>query len=390
MRRTNDPKVAILTNMIAPARIPIFSGLADHFDLMVLHGGTESNRDSWNGLERNLPKAKVIKAWGWQIHKIRRENGQPFDQLFTHITPGYLWHLLRFGPEAIVSSEMGFRTLIALAYGTLFRTPVWVWWGGTCHTERGIGLTKTWVRSFISHWARHWISYGESSTEYLLTLGIRRERILQIQNAADERRFLSPAAPQFKIQVRPVLLYVGQLIARKGIEALLKAAAILQREGREFSLLLVGNGRNKVALQRLAVDLGLQNVYFRPALPPDRMPAVYRSGDILVFPTLEDVWGLVANEAVLSGLTVLCSKYAGCAQELFPPQNIFDPENTEEFTRKLRDILCGRLPNPDPARLLTTQQIVESLIHALESSLDERTQASAHDGPAGDLGAAKY
>jgi glycosyltransferase involved in cell wall biosynthesis len=389
MQITNHPKVAILTNMIAPARIPIFAGLADHFDLMVLHGGFESNRGSWNGLETNLPNAKVIKAWGVQIRILRRENGQIFDQLYTHITPGYLWHLLRFGPDAIVSTEMGFRTLIALAYGTLFMRPVWVWWGGTCHTERKIGLAKTWVRGLISRWARHWISYGESSTEYLLTLGIRRQRILQIQNAVDEKHFLSPAEPQFKIQVRPVLLYVGQLIARKGIEALLKATARLQREGYEFSILLVGNGRDKVALQRLAADLGLQNVHFRQALSPDKMPAVYRSGDILVFPTLEDVWGLVANEAVLSGLTVLCSKYAGCAQELFSAQNIFDPENSEDFTRKLRDALHGRLPKSDPARLNTTQQIVKVLIHAFESSLDERTQAPAHDGIAGDLGAAK-
>jgi len=390
MRKPNHSKVAILTNIIAPARIPIFSGLADHFDLMVLHGGTESNRDSWNGLETKLPNAKVIKAWGFQIRILRRENGQIFDQLYTHITPGYLWHLLRFRPDAIVSSEMGFRTLLALAYGTLFRKPVWIWWGGTRHTERKIGMAKTWVRSLISRWALHWISYGESSTEYLLALGINRQSIRQIQNAVDERRFLSPAEPLFKFHLRPVLLYVGQFVARKGVEALLKAATILQREGREFSLLLVGNGRDKVALQRLAVDLGLQNVSFRPALPPDKMPAVYRSGDILVFPTLEDVWGLVANEAVLSGLTVLCSKYAGCAQELFSPQSIFDPENSEEFTRKLRDSLCGHLPNPDPARLLTAQQIVETLIGALESSLDERAQAPAHDRPAGDLGAAKY
>jgi glycosyltransferase involved in cell wall biosynthesis len=389
MKRTNHPKVAILTNIIAPARIPVFSGLADHFDLMVLHGGTESNRDSWNGLDGNLPNAKVIKAWGWQIPIARREHGQVFDQLYTHITPGYLWHLLRFDPDAVVTSEMGFRTLLALAYGTLFRKQVWVWWGGTCHTERQIGMAKMCVRGLISRWASHWISYGESSTEYLLTLGIRRGRILQIQNAVDERRFLAPAEPQFQIGVGPVLLYVGQLIGRKGVQALLKAAAVLQSEGREFSLLLVGNGRDKEALQRLAADLQLQNVHFRPALPPDEMPAAYRSGDILVFPTLEDVWGLVANEAVLSGLTVLCSKYAGCAQELFSPQNIFDPENTEEFTRKLRDALCGRLPKPDPARLSTTPQIVQTLITALESSLGESTRAHGHDATVGNLGVAK-
>jgi glycosyltransferase involved in cell wall biosynthesis len=390
MRKTNQHRLAILTNIIAPARIPMFCGLAAHFDLMVLHGGIESNRDFWHDCDRNIPDARVVKAWGWQIRILRRENGQIFDLLYTHITPGYLWHLLRFNPDAIVTGEMGCRTLVALAYGTLFRKPVWIWWGGTCHTERNRGPVRAFVRRLISRWAQHWISYGQTSTEYLLTLGIHRERILQIQNAVDESAFLSPAEPQFRLKVRPVILHVGQLIARKGIENLLKAAAILQKEGHEFSLLLVGNGREKAALEALVADLDLQNVHFRRSLPPDKMPAVYRSGDILVFPTLEDVWGLVANEAVLSGLTVLCSKYAGCAQELFSSQNIFDPQNPDEFTAKLREALVGRLSKPDPARLLTTQQIVDTLIDDIESSLGRRTQTPAHHRTSDNLTAAKY
>jgi glycosyltransferase involved in cell wall biosynthesis len=389
MRKTNQHRLAILTNMVAPARMPLFSGLAEHFDLMVLHGGIESNRDSWKEGGAIIPNAKVIKAWGWQIPVARRENGQIFDNLYLHVTPGYLWHLLRFNPDAIVTGEMGCRTLVALAYGMIFRKPVWVWWGGTCHTERSRGPVKAWVRRLISGWAQHWISYGQTSTEYLLTLGIHRDRILQIQNSVDETLFLSPTEPQFQLNVKPVVLYVGQLIARKGIENLLKAATILQREGQEFSLLLVGNGRERAALEKLVEDLGLQNVHFCCSLPPDKMSAVYRSGDILVFPTLEDVWGLVANEAVLTGLTVLCSKYAGCAQELFSPQTIFDPQDMDEFTAKLRDALVGRLPKPDPARLLTTQQIVGNLIDALESSVDPSRQTPAHPQPTGNLGAAE-
>jgi glycosyltransferase involved in cell wall biosynthesis len=390
VRKIDQRRLAILTNMVAPARIPMFLGLAEYFDLMVLHEGIESNRDSWNDCDRRIPNARVVKARGWQIRMARRENGQIFDFLYTHITPGHLWHLLRFHPDAIVSVEMGCRTLVALAYGTLFGKPVWVWWGGTCHTERKRGLLKAWVRRLISRWAQRWISYGQTSTEYLLTLGIPRDRILQIQNAVDETAFLSPVEPQFSIKIKPVILQVGQLIARKGIENLLRAAATLQREGREFSLLLVGNGGEKTALEKLVRDLGLQNVHFRPALPPDRMPAVYRSGDILVFPTLEDVWGLVANEAVLSGLTVLCSKYAGCAEELFSPQNIFDPQNSEEFTAKLRDALSGRLPKSDPALLLTTRQIVDTLIDHIESSVDQHTQTPAHPRATGSLTSAKY
>jgi glycosyltransferase involved in cell wall biosynthesis len=374
---SNDrAKVAVLINMIAPARVPLYSGLAANFELLLLHGGIESNRDCWKDAERELQNAKVTQAWGWQIKIIKKEKGKFFDLQHVHFTPGYIWHLIRFGPDAVITNEMGFRTLVALSYGALFRKPVWVWWGGTLHTERRVGPARRALRWVISRWAQNWISYGESSTEYLLSCGIGRDRIFQTQNAADERRFATDAEPQFKLAPRPIVLHVGQFIARKGIELFLDAASCLQKEGQDFSLLFVGSGRDRQSLEQLAQRLGVKNVHFQSSQSPKNMPSVYRSADVLIFPTLEDVWGLVANEAILSGLPVLCSKYAGCAQELFHPENIFDPENKDEFIRKLRQAISGQLRQPDLSRLKTTPQIVGEMVRALESSLRQPPSTS--------------
>jgi hypothetical protein len=188
-------KVALLLNIIAPSRLRLYSVLAERFDLLILHGGTESNRDSWHGLEKALPNAQVKRAWGWQFHHAKKVAGEVFDEKFIHITPGFAADLLRFSPDVVVTNEMGFRTLIALAYGTLFRTPVWVWWGGTTHTERSNGRFRNAVRKVISLWAKHWISYGQSSTEYLIRWGVKPERILESQNGIDEQQFQEEAAP---------------------------------------------------------------------------------------------------------------------------------------------------------------------------------------------------
>ena len=358
-------KLALLTNMIAPYRIPIYSILADQFDLLILHGGKEANRDSWSGLENALPNAKVVRAWGWQIRYAKKVNGEVFDEKFIHITPGFLWHLLRFRPDTIISNEMGLRSMIALAYGTVFRKPVWIWWGGTLHSERGIGAFRKVLRKAFSWLADRWITYGRTSTEYLLSLGVKRERILQSQNAVDEERFKARVEPAWTIEPRPVVLHVGQFIERKGVGSLLEAVASLQQQGREFSLLLVGGGRDKQALERRAQTLGLRNVHFQPAQPPDKMPSVYHSADLVVFPTLEDVWGLVANEAILSGIPVLCSKYAGCAPELFASDSIFAPDDSNEFSEKLGAAIAGRMSKPDPGRLKTTRQLGSELVQEL-------------------------
>ena len=359
-------KLALLINIIAPYRLPICSALADQFDFLLLHGGKEANRDTWSNFEDALPNAKVVRAWGWQIRYMKKVNGAVFDEKFIHITPGFLWHLLCFRPDVIISNEMGFRSVIALTYATVFRKPVWIWWGGTLHSERNIGRPRKALRKIIASWADHWVTYGQTSTEYLLSLGVKRERILQSQNAIDEERFKANVEPAWVIEPRPVVLHVGQFIERKGIGSLIEAAAALQREGREFSLLFVGSGRDKLAIQQRAEALGLKNIYFQPPQPPEKMPSIYRSADFLVFPTLEDVWGLVANEAILSGIPVLCSKYAGCAPELFTSENIFSPEDLTEFTQKLRKAISGRLPAPEPSRIKSTRQIVTELMQELD------------------------
>jgi glycosyltransferase involved in cell wall biosynthesis len=203
----------------------------------------------------------------------------------------------------------------------------------------------------------------------LLQLGVKRDRILESQNAVDDEQFEAAAEPAWVIQPRPVVLHVGQFIERKGIGLLLDTAARLQQQGCEFSLLLVGNGREKQACESRARALALKNVHFHCAQPPERMPSVYRSADLLVFPTLEDVWGLVANEAVLSGIPVLCSKFAGCAPELFPPENIFSPDDMNEFTQKLGAAISGRLPKADRGRLKTTMQLGHELVQELNRFL---------------------
>jgi glycosyltransferase involved in cell wall biosynthesis len=361
-------KVAVLVNTLAPSRIPVYAALAAQFQLLVLHGGKESNRDSWTNLEKSLPGARVLKAWGWQVPFKRRQKGQVFDNLYLHVTPGYIWHLLKFRPEALITNEMGLRTMIALAYGTFFRKPVWVWWGGTCHTESKIGALKQFTRRFVSAWASRWISYGQSSTEYLQTLGIDRGRILQIQNAVDEKPFLTVAQPErtHRPRVQPQLLCVGQLIARKGIDLLLNAAAVVQNRGREFSLLFVGSGPDKQILQDRVKALNLKNVIFHSSVPQNEISSVYRNADALIFPTLEDPWGLVVNEAILSGLPVLCSRYAGCAEELLSATNIFDPHNPGEFAEKLEQAIDGHLAPPDRSLLKSISEVSDDLVRDLK------------------------
>ncbi|WP_118830246.1 glycosyltransferase [Salinibacter ruber] len=363
-------RVAILKNMIAPYRIPIYRGIGRHFETKVFFSGHESNRTEWNEVERALqPEVAVKKSCGTTISYPDIQGGSVYQHRYLHLTPGYLSDLASFQPDAILTNEMGVRSLLALLYGRIAGAPVWVWWGGTLHTERDIGLPRKIIRGFFRRVAQHWISYGETSTEYLEDIGVDKKNIVQIQNCVDERRFQGDSSPTLSPSVRPALLFVGQLIDRKGVIPLLRSTAELQRQGHEFSLHLVGDGKERASFKSLKNRLDLQHVHFHGTFAPQEMPGIYSSMDALVFPTLEDVWGLVVNEAVWSGLPVLGSIYAGCSRELLPPENIVDPRDHGDLVKGLKRAVEGDLRPPDTDRLWTHEEVVDRLVEEIHSEL---------------------
>lgn len=364
-------RIALLVNVLAPYRVPIYRALASAYELSIFIAGHESNRSNWTDDSLSVPGARVKRSRGLTVPITKRTRGGVFDLRYLHFTPGYIADLIRFAPDAIVTNEMGFRTLVALLYGSLFRKPVWVWWGGTVHTEREIGFLRRCVRALVSCWARHWISYGASSTEYLVTLGVDRASIVQIQNCIDEAPYRTAHIRSHTWNQRPTLLCVGQLIERKGVRLLLESAARVSRTGRRFSLVFVGGGPQRSSLERYAMSAGLHNVHFIEPLAPKEMPALYRSVDALVFPTLEDVWGLVVNEAMWSGLPVFCSIYAGCASEIVPPEQRFDPLVPEDVDRSLCLAIDGHIRPADTNPLRTSASVAEQLVQAISQSLGQ-------------------
>lgn len=364
------PRVAILTNIIPPYRAPIYRAIGEAFQVTVMISGREDNRH-WMDAGSDL-RFNVRTAWGFTVKReLRRDARQIYDLRYTHINPGFAWELLRLMPHAVVSHEMGFRTFVALAYGIAFHRPVWVWWGGTLHTERQVHPAKTWMRRHILvPLTAHWISYGRSSTEYLLSLGVARSSILQIQDAVDESRFSRAGAIIPLDAPRPRVLFVGQLIARKGLAYLLDAAARLCSRGVAFSLIVVGDGPEGDTLKQQALDQGLSNVWWIPHVDSNEMPLLYRACDVLVFPTLEDVWGLVVNEALLCGLPVLASRYAGCAEELLPPERVFDPLDVDGLANLLARTLAHDSTPPDLSRIVPIKEVAAWIVCDIQSALE--------------------
>ena len=375
-------KLAIAVNTIAPYRLPIYAALGEHYETLLLHGGSEANR-SW---ELKIPgHLQARKVWTWQI-RLKKQTGVAgvTDTRHFHVNLGLIWELPRFRPDVIISNELGLRTLISMVYARVARVPHWVWWGGTMHSERNITGMKKRLRSLMASMMKHWISYGETSTEYLEFIGVPRSRILQIQNCVPHENFMKePASGRswFVGDPRPVLLTVGQLVARKGMDRLIDACGRLVKEGFKFTLVLVGNGPDKEKLRAQAEAAQIPSFQLLGNQSQEALNELYRAADVFIFPTLEDVWGLVANEAVWTGTPVLCSRYAGCAPEIIPPGNVFDPNDPDSFDAALRKIFTQTLEPNRIEKLLTWQQVTEMILKEIDGmssySGREKTRAVA-------------
>lgn len=372
MSEMRKRKLAIAVNTIAPYRLPIYAALGEHYDTLLLHGGAEANR-AW---ELNIPAhLQARKVWTWQL-RLKKKTGVigVTDTRHFHVNLGLIWELPRFRPDIIISNELGLRTLISMVYAKLARVPHWVWWGGTMHSERNITGIKKRLRSLMAGMMKHWISYGETSTEYLEFIGVPRTRILQIQNCVPHETFLKePASTRswFVGEPRPVLFSVGQLVARKGLDKLIDACGRLVKQGFQFTLALAGNGPDKEKLQEQAAAVQIPSFQLLGNQSQEALNELYRAADVFIFPTLEDVWGLVANEAVWTGIPVLCSKYAGCVPEIIPSENVFDPNDPDSFDAALRKIFTKTLEPSDTQKLLTWQQVAKMILDAIGGKATE-------------------
>ena len=103
-----------------------------------------------------------------------------------------------------------------------------------------------------------------------------------------------------------LLLAVGRLAARKGYASLLRAFASVNASAPSTRLVIVGRGHLRSRLSRLAKSLGVgDSVYFEPGMPFEDLAELFRSADLVVYPSYYEGQGLIPLEAMASGTPVV-------------------------------------------------------------------------------------
>lgn len=336
-------KVILLTNIIPPYRIPIFNYInqKEDFDFKVIVLAEKEQNREWQ-LAKEKIKFDYRVLPGWHLF-FRTKN----KEIPIHLNSGILKTLFHDKPDIVITS--GYDSLaywIAFFYSKIFKKKYILWDETTLLSAGGIKGLRGLLKKIIIRGADRYIVSGTKAKEYLEYFGARSEDIFISLDTVDVDYFYDKAirfrsSPDFLLgrnkYPKLLLLYVGQLIKRKGVGQVLKTLNILKDP--EIGFIILGNGPEEKELKEFCKENKLQNIFFEGFHQQEELPKYYALADIFILSSFEEVWGLVANEALASGLYVLCSKYAGAAYDLINDEDgaIFNPENINEMVKLIKD-----------------------------------------------------
>ena len=341
-------RIALLTNILAPYRMPVLRSIAATrgWRLRIFtNAATEFDR-SWQ-----------VDPGGLDVEQVRGSSWVQGDRTL-HLPwalPGALW---RFSPDVIVSAELGPRTALAWLHRSLRGAPLVAWIETTPLRFAEGGALRQRLGPWLLRHADAVLGPGLDARRVAVDAGVPDELFFEAPNAHDTESFDKQLAALDRdavsrdlragLATRPrIALVMGRLFPIKGVQQLLDAwDRVPSALRRDWTLLFVGSGPLEPAVAR-ARDAHLPGeIVHVPAVQPEAVVPFYVASDLLVFPSLGDVWGFAVNEAMACGLPVLCSTRAGCVEELAIPGETgwrADPAAPDAFAAALAEAMtCGQ------------------------------------------------
>jgi glycosyltransferase involved in cell wall biosynthesis len=343
-------RIALLTNILAPYRMPAFRALAQTpgWRLRIYVNAQSEFDRHWD-----------IDAEGLEVETVPGRSCVRGGRTLHFPSPIQFFRALRsFRPEAVISAELGMRTFLAWLYCLLFQVPLTIWAVPTRDVLARGGVVRRLIGPALLSRARSVVVPGAEGRRAYRAWGVPEARLFiaphchDIDTYAKALARLDPDSVRLELQAalgcRPrIALVVGRLLQWKGIKEVLDAWDRLPPPlRRDWTLLFVGEGPEANRIDVATATHANGEIVHVPRADPEQLAELYTTSDLLVFPTLGEPWGIVVNEAMACSLPVLCSERAGCAEALILPGEtgwLTDSHDENSLRDALLEALtCGR------------------------------------------------
>ncbi|NJL91424.1 MAG: glycosyltransferase family 4 protein [Coleofasciculaceae cyanobacterium SM2_1_6] len=321
---------------------PVLAAFAQVFPKSIFYTGLV-----WPGFDPTLPGNDTIQIVG-EMKSLEITKTEGYSRRVMLVSPSIIGDLWKFKPQVVLAQAYSLWTLIAVLLKPILGWKLIIIYDGSSpNSDFEDSLVRSIARKFMSSFAEAFIPNSYGAREYLIrSLGAKPNKVFTHTYLVPDAQTLlqnsTGEAPPLPAQ-RPIFLYVGRITARKGIKPLIEACAILKKQGYTgYSLVVIGNGDQRGELEELIAQQGLTDlVTWVGWVEYGSLGVYFQNADVFVFPTLEDIWGMVPLEAMVFGTAVLCSRWAGAAELVVDGESgyIFDPYKPEELAEKMRQFL---------------------------------------------------
>ena len=333
-------RLAVIQPILSPIRRPLWEILAATpgvvLKVFVLTRALPRRRD-WDVRPEEPFDVEVIGAVKQAVSG--KVPGGQVDRDMRLLAPRLSRRVAAWKPDALLCTNISeFVTLFPLRF--LHALPIGVSVADTPHTASCYSALRQRVRAYLYRRMDFHAAYGNEAKKYLESIGIAGHEVKHSMWSVDNSLYAGSAARRDRAaNRRNRWISVGALIPLKGFTELLEA---WRSQPPDFlasnQLLIVGEGPEEERLRKFVDDnLPPESAVLAGYRTPRELIPLYRESDVFIFPTLKDTWGLVVNEAMASGLPVVCSRYAGCHSDLVQSSNgvVIDPMRADDLARDI-------------------------------------------------------
>jgi glycosyltransferase involved in cell wall biosynthesis len=180
--------------------------------------------------------------------------------------------------------------------------------------------------------------------------GIEEEKIHVIYNGVDINKFRPrPGRTELRREFgleeeKKIVLFVGRLYHRKGLEILLRSIPPVLQEFSDVRFAISGTGfkKKEESLRNLAKKLDIEDhVTFLGYVPDEKLPNLYSVSDIFVLPAIYENFPFAILEAQATALPVISTKVGGIPEFLADNENGFliTPGDSAQLTQRVLTLL---------------------------------------------------
>ena len=326
-------KILIVFNHPAPYKVRLFNELSKYFDLHVIF-----ERKSASDRNKGFYFEEKYNFTTHKIHGIKIGT----EGL---LSCGVKKHLQKYEYDLVIMNGYShFPEMNAISFLKKKKIPYVLYInGGTIKKESNL---KYKLKKHYIKLANAYFSPDEESNKYLEYYGANPKHILNYPYSTIYENEIIKEKPnkeslrkELGISFEKIFVSAGQLIARKNYLSLVEE---WQKFPGNYGLFLIGDGKQRPEIEALIKEKNLKNVVLTGFLPRDKMFKYFMASDAFLFPSKEDIYGHVINEAMSQGIPVISTNKVNSASKLINNGKngfLLEKLEGEEFKEAVQHVL---------------------------------------------------